>query len=94
MPGSSHASARSACGGFPGFLRFRDYSSIIPASLCHPGQEKMNRSLQASLRVLLAACLAFVSVFAAAAEPSGETLKSIKARDVVAIGFLTDAIPE
>lgn len=54
----------------------------------------MNRSLQASLRVLLAACLAFVSVFAAAAEPSGETLKSIKARDVVAIGFLTDAIPE
>jgi glutamate/aspartate transport system substrate-binding protein len=53
----------------------------------------MYRPLQASLRVLLAACLAFVSAFAAAAEPSGETLKAIKARNAVAIGFLTDAYP-
>jgi glutamate/aspartate transport system substrate-binding protein len=53
----------------------------------------MNRSLHVSPRVLLAACLAFVSVFAAAAEPSGETLKAIKARDAFVIGFPSDAFP-
>lgn len=53
----------------------------------------MNRSLQASLRMLLAACLASVCFVAAAAEPSGETLKAIKARNAVVIGFLSDAFP-
>lgn len=53
----------------------------------------MNRSLQASLNVLLSGCLALVAACAAAAEPSGETLKAIKARNAVVIGFLGDAFP-
>jgi glutamate/aspartate transport system substrate-binding protein len=53
----------------------------------------MNRSTTASFRLLLAACLAGVAACAAAAEPSGETLKAIKARNVFTIGYLSDAFP-
>lgn len=53
----------------------------------------MNRSLQASIRVLLSVGLALVAACAVAAEPAGETLKAIKARNAVVIGFLTDAFP-
>src|SRR6185369_4833724 len=52
----------------------------------------MNRSL-ATFRVLLAACLVCCAVTAAAAEPSGETLKAIKARKAVVVGYLGDAFP-
>jgi glutamate/aspartate transport system substrate-binding protein len=52
----------------------------------------MNRSPKASFRLLLAVCLAVVAACAAAAEPSGETLKAIKARNAVVVGYL-DAFP-
>lgn len=53
----------------------------------------MNRSFQAANRVFLSVCLAFAAACAVAAEPAGETLKAIKARNAVAIGFLADAFP-
>lgn len=53
----------------------------------------MNRSLHAFIRVFLSVCLALAAACAVAAGPAGETLKAIKARNAVAIGFLADAFP-
>lgn len=53
----------------------------------------MKRSLQATLRVFLAVCLVLVAGYSAAAEPSGETLKAVKARNAFVIGYLSDAFP-
>jgi len=52
----------------------------------------MNRSL-ATLRVLLATCLVCIAASTAAADPSGPTLKAIKARNAVVVGYLSDAFP-
>lgn len=49
--------------------------------------------LRVLLRAFLAACLSVPAVGAFAAEPPGETLKAIKARNAVAVGFLPDAFP-
>ena len=53
----------------------------------------MNRSLAASIRVLLSTCLALAAALAVAADPAGETLKAVKARNVFVIGYLQDAYP-
>lgn len=49
--------------------------------------------LQVLSRTVLAACLGILAAGAGAAEPPGETLKAIKARNAVAVGFLPDAFP-
>ena len=45
------------------------------------------------LRALLALALACAGIQAVSAEPSGGTLKSIKARGAMVVGYLADAFP-
>src|SRR5215475_4583541 len=53
----------------------------------------MSRTLRKPLRASIAACLAFFVIGAVAADPSGGTLKAIKGRGAVVIGYLSDAYP-
>src|SRR5262245_47484568 len=53
----------------------------------------MSRTLREFLRTLVAVCLPLVAVSAVAADPSSGTLKAIKQRGAVVIGYLRDAYP-
>ena len=53
----------------------------------------MHQALCVALRVLIAAYLTLLATGAVAADPSGGTLKAIKERGAVLIGYLRDAYP-
>src|SRR5215468_3019878 len=57
------------------------------------GSQRMHYAFCRALRALIAAYLILLAVGAVAADPSGGTLKAIKARGAVVIGYLRDAYP-